>query len=99
MGGEAEFKESDLRIHKNNGEVHVHDDKTKTKFKMETDEFKEKYAKLREDTVKSKMGVLMDEDGIELHAHLKGNTVKFMVRDPIVGFEKFDEFIAELDAN
>lgn len=41
MGGSCEKKISGIRMHVNNGDVHVHDDDKKLKFKTSASDFKE----------------------------------------------------------
>ena len=99
MGGEKEFKESDLRTHKGDkdGKVHIHDDKAGVKFVMPIDEFTEKYAILKNETLKSNFGLMFDETGnVELHARLENGQVKFQIRNKVKGFEKFDSFVSEV---
>ena len=79
MGGDHEFKDSELRIHRGDKDkkVHIHDDTNHVKFVMPVDEFKGKYAKLKEEALKSNLGLIFDETGqVELHARVEGSKVK-----------------------
>ena len=99
MGGDHEFKDSKLRIHRGDkdGKVHIHSDEDSVKFVLPVDEFKTKYAILKEDALKSNLGLIFDETGqVELHARVEGGKVKFNLRNKVQGFEKFDGFIADL---
>jgi hypothetical protein len=55
MGGSNEFhltgEAGDLRVHRNAGEVHVHDDAAKTKFSMPEVRFKDEYFKMKEEII------------------------------------------------
>lgn len=90
-----------LRIHHNEkkGEVHVHDDIDKIRFVWPAFSWASAYAKIRGEALKSNMGLLIDENRIELHATLSGRHVRFGVRSPVTGLEEFDKFAAELIAD
>lgn len=106
MGGEHEKKlatktGADLRIHYDtkSGEIHVHDDTAKTKFIWPAFSWSQAYAKLRGEVLKSDMGLLIDDNRIELHATLSGRKVIFEIRSPVTGLEEFDKFAADLSAS
>lgn len=104
MGGENEKTVAGglglgkLRIHHDTkkGEVHVHDDTAKVKFTWPAFSWTTAYNKLRSEVLKSNMGLLIDDNRIELHATLSGRKVVFGVRSPVTGLEEFDKFAAEI---
>jgi hypothetical protein len=66
MGGTNETKMAGLRIHHNNGEVHVHDDRRKQKFSMDERAFSGEITKALKDLKQTDAVSVIEGKGADL---------------------------------
>lgn len=93
MGGKNEDKISGLRLHISGGNVHIHDDSKKLKFKADSDYFK-KEVELAFKTFKKSDGIVeIDGDEDSLCIMKSGQVISMFVKDSTGIKQKLQSFL------